>query len=98
MKAIVVAALLLGVTSGFACAQGSGLSPGTPPPATNQCWDTTRNELRDKTSATIAKRTGETGIGRDRSAGPPAPASGNSAGSGTARTQDARRPPGVTNC
>jgi len=98
MKAIAAAALLLGMTTGFACAQGNGLSPGTPPPATNQCWDTTRNEVRDKTSATIAKRTGETGIGRDRSAGPPAPASGNSAGSGTARTQDARRPPGVTDC
>jgi hypothetical protein len=73
-------------------------SPGTPPPATNQCWDTARAELRDKTSATTARKTRETAIGQDRSPGNPAPPSGNAAGSGLPKSPNAIRPPGVTDC
>ena len=71
---------------------------GTPPPATNQCWDTKRAELRDKTEPTMARKTGETKIGADRSPGSPAPPSYNSAGSGVPASPQAVRPPGVTDC
>jgi hypothetical protein len=73
-------------------------SPGTPAPATNQCWDTARAELRDKTSATTTRKTGETNVGQDQSPGNPAPPSGNAAGSGQPKSPNAIRPQGVTDC
>ena len=71
---------------------------GTPPPATNQCWDNARGELRDKTAPTVARETRETAIGQDQSPGRPAPPSGNAAGSGQPKNQNATRPPGVSDC
>jgi hypothetical protein len=73
-------------------------TPQTPPPATNQCWDNQRGELRDITSATTAKSTRDAGVGVDRSPGTPAPPSGNAAGSSLPRNANAKRPPGVTDC
>ena len=78
-------------------AYGQG-TPGTPPPATNQCWDEARGELKDKSATTMTRKTGETQIGKDQSPGQPAPPSGNAAGSGLPRSPNAIRPPGVTDC
>ncbi|MEA2929008.1 MAG: hypothetical protein QOG38_1436 [Hyphomicrobiales bacterium] len=75
------------VMNGTAAAQ----SP-TPPVATNQCWDISMNQLRDKNSAAMGAREGQ-----DRSAGVPAPPSGNAA-TGGPRNPNAVRPPGVADC
>jgi hypothetical protein len=88
---IVFAAVLIAMP---AMAQGLG----TPPPATNQCWDTERAELRDKTSPTTTRKSGETAIGKDQSPGKASPPSGNAAGSGLPKNPNAIRPPGVTEC
>ena len=69
----------------------SAQSPGTPSVATNQCWDRSSNQLRDKNSAAMGAPEG-----RDRSAGPPPP-SGN-AGNVTPKVPNAVRPPGVADC
>jgi len=87
-------ALLLGILPASGFAQGNA----TPPPATNQCWDEAGGELKDKTAPTIARKTGETQIGRDQSPGTPAAPSGNAAGSGQPKSRNAIRPPGVTEC
>ena len=99
MKPMKVAVLVTSmVITGPALGQGTERQTGTPPAATNQCWDTTRNELRDKTSPTTTMKTKETGIGQDRSQGRAAPPSGNAAGSATPSSSNAARPPGVTDC
>jgi hypothetical protein len=99
MKQFSFAAVLVSIAlAGPALAQGTERPAGTLPAATNQCWDTTRNELRDKTSPTTTMKTKETGIGQDRSQGRAAPPSGNAAGSGTPSGSKATRPPGVTDC
>jgi hypothetical protein len=69
----------------------------TPPPATNQCWDTSTQLLRDKTSATSAIKSREVAIGRDQSPGAPAPLSGNAV-AGNTRNPNPVRPPGVSDC
>ena len=95
MKPMMIAAIVAALATP-AFAQGT---PGTPEPATNQCWDTARAELRDKTTTTMARKTGETKIGQDQSrGGAPAPLSGNAAGSGQPKNPNAVRPPGVTDC
>src|SRR5947209_3311001 len=71
---------------------------GTPPPATNQCWDNARGELRDKTAPTVANESKETAIGQDQSPGRPAPPSQNAAGSGQPKNPNPVRPPGVSAC
>lgn len=99
MKPIALASLALSLCLPvLAFAQGTPKSSGTPPPATNQCWDTARGELRDKTSATTGRKSGEVRVGQDLSPGAPAPLSGNAAGSGMPKSSNAVRPPGVTDC
>ena len=93
MKLVIVTAVLVAFAAPTAAQQG-----GTPPPATNQCWDSARGELRDKTAPTVSKQTRETAIGQDQSPGRPAPPSGNAAGSGQPKSQNATRPPGVSDC
>ena len=96
MKSAIIGLALTG-TIMSAAAQTNQVQ-ATPPPATNQCWDNARAELRDKTAPTMARKTGETKIGQDQSPGTPAPASGNAAGSGMPKSPEAKRPPGVTDC
>ena len=84
----------LALTSAMALAAtaASAQSPGSPGVATNQCWDATLNQLRDKNSAAMGAKEGE-----DKSAGTPAPPSGNAA-TGGPRNGNAVRPPGVSDC
>jgi hypothetical protein len=70
----------------------------TPPPATNQCWDTSTNLLRDKTSPTSTEKTKEVVVGRDQSPGAPAPPSRNAMTGGKPDNPNPVRPPGVTDC
>jgi hypothetical protein len=89
--AAVVASICVLTSTAFA----QSASTDTPAPATNQCWDQTRGELRDKTPTTMTGKKQETA---DQSPGAPAPRSGNTAGSGLPRNANAQRPAGTSDC
>lgn len=84
MKMLIAACLTTSIATG-ALAQAQ-----SPQPSHNQCWDTSRNELRDKqiTSNVAGAHKGRTA--EDRPSGTPAPSVG--------LNPAAPRPPGIPNC
>ena len=95
LAAITGAALI--AAAGIANAQGTGTSSGSSGTASNQCWDVSRNMVRDKNQTTASGTSGKTDstVGSTSSKRPLGTGAVGSAGAGSAASA---RPAGIPDC